>query len=289
MSKVHVVTDSAAVLDPEVVDRFNITVVPLRVQIDDDVYRDGIDLGHEELLLRMARERIHPEIVGPTVQEFQQVYSRLTRRTDQIVSIHSSGALSLVCNQARMAARYFLGRRDIAVIDSETISMGLGILAEEAARMAEEDMPMDDIVRHVRGMLRHIYVSLTTDTLDYLEHSNLISASQAILGTMLDNKPYLALEGGEIIPMEKVIGRDDALDKLADFANEFPYIEQMAILQSVAYPTEETKMLQEDVNEIKKGRDVPLLLYGPLLASHIGPDGIGLVVYEGYRGLKRRV
>ncbi len=289
MSKVHIVTDSAAVIDPKIVDRFNITVVPLRVKIDDHVYQDDIDLGPEELLLRIARERTHPEIVGPTVQDFQQVYSRLTRRTDQIISIHSSGALSLVCNQARMAARYFLGRRDITVIDSETLSLGLGILAEQAAKMAEEDVPMDDIVRHVRGMLRHIYISLTTDTLDYLEHSNLISASQAILGTMLNNKPYLALEGGEIIPMEKVIGRDDALDKLADFANEFPYIEKMAILQSVAYPTEATKMLQEDVNAIKKGEEVPLLLYGPVLASHIGPDGIGLVVYEGYREARRRV
>lgn len=289
MSKVHIVTDSAAVIDPEVVDRFQITVVPLQVEIDDEVYQDGDNLGHEELLLRMARKRTHPEVVGPTVQDFQQVYSRLTRRTDQIISIHSSGTLSLVCNQARMAARYFLGRRDIAVIDSETLSLGLGILVEKAAQMAEKEIPMDDIIRHVRGMLRHIYISLTTDTLDYLQYSNRISASQAILGTMLDNKPYLAMEGGEIIPMEKVIGRDDALDKLADFANEFPHIEQMAILQSVAYPTEDTKALQEDLNAIKKGQEVPLLLYGPVLASHIGPDGIGLVVYEGYKEGRRRI
>jgi fatty acid-binding protein DegV len=133
-------------------------------------------------------------------------------------------------------------------------------------------------------MLRHIYISLTTDTLDYLEHSGLISASQAILGTMLDNKPSLAVERGKVVPMEKVIGRDDAIGKLADFVNEFPHIEKMAILQSTPYATEETEMLRDDLEIVAKDGKLPVLLYGPLLASHVGPDAIGMLVYEGFGG-----
>jgi fatty acid-binding protein DegV len=122
---------------------------------------------------------------------------------------------------------------------------------------------------------------LITDTLDYLEHSHLISPAQAILGTMLGIKPFLALEEGKIIPMEKVRSRERALDKLAEFASEFSNIEQMAILQSTPYPTEETKMLLERLALITPDRQFPIMLYGPLLASHIGPDAMGLVVYEG--------
>ncbi len=293
MSKVHIVTDSAlrlptavseGISDAEVAERLDITIVPLTVRIDGEDFKDGIDLDREELLLRMARERVRPQIVGPTMHDFRRVYGRLTRRTDQIISLHSSGGLSLVNREAERATRGFMGRYDILVVDSETLSIGLGILAESAARLAQEPMPIGAIVRHIRGMLRHIYVSLTTDTLDYLEHSGLISATQAILGTMLDNKPALALERGRIIPMEKVIGRDDAIGKLADFANEFPHIEKMAILQSTSYATEETEMLRADVEVTAADGEFPVLLYGPLLASHVGPDALGLIVYEGFGG-----
>jgi len=293
VSKVHVVTDSALRLpsavdegipDAEVADRLDITIVPLTVEIEGEVFKDGVNLDHEELMLRMASERVRPRIVGPTERDFRRVYGRLTRRTDQILSLHSSASLSLVHHGAERARAGFMGRYDIAVVDSETFSLGLGILAEAAARLAEDSMPLSAIVRHIRGMLRHIYISLTTDTLDYLENRGLISASQAILGTMLDNKPSLAVERGKIVPMEKVIGREDAIGKLADFANEFPHIERMAILQSTPYATEETEMLRDDVEVVAEDGKLPVLLYGPLLASHIGPDAIGMLVYEGYGG-----
>ncbi len=293
MSKVHVVTDSAlrlpAAVDGGVSDRdiaaeLDITIVPLRVRIEGEMFTDGIDLAREELLLRMASERVRPEIVGPTTRDFRRVYGRVTRRTDQILSLHSSSGLSLVHGEAERATAAFMGRYDIVAMDSETLSLGLGILVEAAARLAEESLPLSAIIRQIRGMLRHIYVSLTTDTLDYLEHSGLISASQAILGTMLDNKPSLALERGKIVPMEKVIGRDDALGKLADFANEFPHIEKMAILQSTPYRTEETEMLEDDIEVVAEDGKLPVLVYGPLLACHVGPDAIGMLVYEGYGG-----
>jgi fatty acid-binding protein DegV len=82
--------------------------------------------------------------------------------------------------------------------------------------------------------------------------------------------------------MEKVIGRDDAIGKLADFANEFPHIEKMAVLQSAPYATAETEKLRGDVEVQARDGQFPVLLYGPLLASHVGPDAIGMLVYEGF-------
>ena len=281
MSRVHIITDSAATIEPAVAEHLDITVLPLTVRIDHQDHQDGTDLDHEELLLRMAHDRIWPSIVGPTAEQFRRIYSRLTRRTDKIISLHSSASLSLVCREAQKAAREFLGRCDIVVMDSETLSLGLGILVQEAARLANASVPLSEIMRQIRGIIRRIYIVLVTDTLDYLEHSQRISPAQAILGTMLATKPFLALEEGEIIPMEKVRNRERAIDKLAEFASEFSSIEQVAILQSTRYPTQETKMLQERLALIAPGHDFPILLYGPLLASHIGPDGMGLIVYEG--------
>lgn len=280
-NKVHIVTDSAALIDHTEAERLGITILPLTVRIDGKDYRDGIDLDHEELLLCMARDRIHPEVVVPTADQFQRLYSQLTRYTNQIISLHSSAALSLICREAHAAAREFLGRCDIAIMNSESLSLGLRILVQEAARLSNQGVQLNEIMRQVRGTIRRIYIVLITDTLDYLEYNELISPTQAILGTMLGIKPFLAIEEGRIIPMEKVRSRDRAIDKLAEFANEFSEIEQMAILQSTPYPTEETKMLQERLEVVAPDQGYPILLYGPLLASHIGPDGMGLVVYEG--------
>jgi DegV family protein with EDD domain len=281
VSKVHIVTDSASIIKPSTAEQLDLTVLPLIVRIGDKYYKDGQDLDHEELLLRMARDRVHPEIVGPTADDFRQAYSQLTRHSSQIISLHSSANLSFIQREARTAAAEFLGRCDILVMDSETLSLGLNTLVREAAQLANDSAPLNEITRKIRGTLRRIYIVLITDTLDYLEHNHLISPAQAILGAMLGIKPFLAIEEGEIIPMEKVRSRERAIDKLAEFANEFSDVEQLAILQSTPYPTNETKTLQERLNVTTPDSEFPILLYGPLLASKIGPDGMGLVVYEG--------
>jgi DegV family protein with EDD domain len=281
VSKVRIVTDSASIIKPADAEQLGITVLPLAVRIGDAEYQDGKDLDHEELLLRMARDRIHPKVVGPTANDFRQTYSQLTRHSNQIISLHSSASLSPVHREAQAAAQEFLGRCDILVMNSETLSLGLNILVKEAAQLADEGVSLNEITRQVRGTLRRIYIVLITDTLDYLEHNHLINPTQAILGAMLGIKPFLAIEEGRIIPMEKVRSRERAIDKLAEFANEFSDVERIAILQSTPYPTSETKMLQERLDVVMPQREFPILLYGPLLASQIGPDGMGLVVYEG--------
>ncbi len=293
--KVHIVTDSASTITPDVAEQIGITIIPLTVHVDngstnqpgslqteiEEIYQDKTEIDHEELLLRMGRHRVHPSVVGPMSNQFRRVYTRLTNQTNQIISLHSSASLSPICAEAQKAAREFLGRCDIVVIDSETISLGLSILVQEAARLAAQSVPLGEIMRQIRGIIPRIYIVFITDTLDYLEHSHLISPAQAILGAMLNIRPFLAIEEGQIIPMEKVRSRDRAIDKLIEFAGEFSNIEQIAILQNTPYPTEQTKVLRERLDPIVAGRELPILLYGPLLASHIGPDGMGLLVYEG--------
>jgi len=281
VARVHIVTDSDAQIDPDLARRLDITVVPLTVRVGEETYRDEGAGWHEELLARMATERVRPEIVGPTTADLRAVYARLTRATDQIISIHSSARLSDTVRNARAAAAEFLGRCDIIVMDSQTTSLGLAILAQEAAEMARSGHHREEILRRIRGMIPRIYVVMFTDSLDYLEHSGRISPAQCILGTMLEIKPFLAIEDGEIIPMEKVRSREKGVDKLAEFAGEFSTVEKIAILQPTSYPTDETLVLQERLQGFFPGMEFPILVYGPLLASHVGPDGLGLVTYEG--------
>lgn len=284
MSRIRIVTDSAAALDPHAVQRLGITVVPLTVRIGRETYQDGKDLSAIELLHRMTDEHVQPQVVGPTVDDFRRVYASLTRHTDQIISLHSSAGLSSVKNAADKAAEEFLGRCDIIVIDSETVSLGLGILVEEAARLARDNVPLNEVVRHVRGVIRHLYVVFITQTLDYLEHSHLVSPAQAIVGSMLNIKPFLLLEEGQLMPMEKVQTPERAFDKLAEFAGEFSRIERLAILQATPDVTQRTKTLIAHLNAVTPGHKISVFVYGPVIASKLGPDSLGLVVYDGLSG-----
>jgi len=282
VAPVRVVTDGDAYLPAAWTRDVDVTVVPLTVQVENEVYQDRDGSRNEELLDRMARERVRPMVTGPTVEEMERVYARLSRTTDSILSIHSSGPLSPIVENARQAAMSFLGRCDIMVMDSQCTSFGLGILVREAARMARAGHSLGQIVRHIRGMIPHIYVVMFTDSLDYLQRSGRISRSQCILGTMLGIRPFLSIEEGEIIPMEKVRSREKGLDKLIEFASEFLKVQEMTILQPVSYPTNETAVLQERLGAMfPKVAPFPILVYGPVLASHVGPDGVGLIVYEG--------
>ena len=97
---------------------------------------------------------------------------------------------------------------------------------------------------------------------------------------MLNIKPLLFVEDGEIIPLEKVRTHEKAVEKLFEFVAEFSELEQAAIVQRHATPTEETKMLLERLEQLFPGIEFPIIQYGPVLASHIGPSAMGVCVYE---------
>jgi DegV family protein with EDD domain len=242
--------------------------------------RDGIDITPEAFFVRLEQGGVIPRISPPSVRTFEQVYADLHTRTDEILSIHISGHLSQTLNHAERGAESLLGRCSIMVIDSMTTSLGLGILAKAAAQAAHEGADLDEVVRLVRGMIPHIYTVLYVDQMDYLERGNRIGRAQAVLGTMLNVKPLLFVEDGEIIPLEKVRTHEKAIEKLFEFVAEFSELEQAAIVQRNPSPTEETNMLLERLEQLFPDMEFPLIQYGPVLASHIGPSAMGVVVYE---------
>ena len=281
MAKVAVVTDSTAYLEPGIAEELEISVVPLEVRIDGTVFRDGIDLTPDAFFRRMEQDSPTVQVLPPSVQQFQQVYAQLHTRTDQILSIHISSELNPTLVNAQRGAEGLLGRCDIAVIDSLTTSLGLGVLAVAAAKAAREGAQLDDIVRLVRGMIPHVYVVFYTTDLQALERSRHLSSAQTMLGSLLNIKPILFMEDGRIMALEKVRTHERAVDKLVEFMAEFARVEQAAIVQRRAAPTAETRLLLDRLQSLFSEVDFPILQYGPALAVHIGLSAMGIVVYEG--------
>ncbi|MCC6798657.1 MAG: DegV family protein [Anaerolineae bacterium] len=281
MGRVRIVTDSSAqFLDPTVIDRYQIEVVPLTISLPTRSFREGIDLDSEAFLRSVAGQRTPARLEAPSAETFANLYTRLNHETDHIVSIHFSSGLGEVWNNARQGARTLLGRCEIEVIDSLTASAGLGMLVEEAGLAVAEGASFEEVVHRVRGMVSRVYSVFYVGSLDYLRHNNLISEAQAVLGSMLDIKPVLSIEEGALIPIEKVRTDSQAIDRLVEFVIEFSDIAQLVILQHTLYATEQTRLLRDRLAFEFPEREFPVALYRPSLGALIGPDAMGMMICE---------
>lgn len=277
---VHIVTDSTARFSSDEYLDLPITIVPIHIKIGEQDYLDGVNLDENRFFDLLDKADTEPSPLAPTVEEFYRLYEQLHKNAGEIISIHLPGKLGQTCQNAQRAANMLLGQCKIEVIDSSTTSLGLGILVEAAARAAVEGQDIDSIVRYVRGMVPQIYIVFFSESLNDLKHADGIGKAQAMLGTMLGIKPLFTLEDGEIIPIEKVKTREYAIEKLIEFVTEFDAINQVAIIKNSAEPTEETNYISGQLREVFPNLQVPVMSYGTVLASYIGPAALGVVVYE---------
>ena len=280
-NKVAVVTDSTAYLEEGEAEALGVHVVPLKIQIGSKTYLEGAEIESDDLFRHLGSSESSPKSLPPEVAAFETLYANLHKETDQVLSIHISSLLSETVRTAKMGADTLLGRCTIEIVDSMTTSVGLGILVRAAAQAANAGADLEEIVRIVRGMMPHIYLVFYVETMDYLERSGRIGQAQAILGTMLNIKPILFMEDGDIIPLEKVKTTEKALEKLFEFVTEFDNLEQTAIIQRSKQPNKDARNLQSRLEQSFPEMDFPLIQYGPDLATRIGPDALGVVVYEG--------
>jgi DegV family protein with EDD domain len=279
MAPVKILTDSTADLHPDVVERLGITVVPAIIQVGQKRLRDGIDITAQNFFSLSEQAPDPPTTLPPSARQFEEAYAELTRQTNEVVAIHASSKLSPIFRTAARTAVPLLGRSRIIVIDSQLIGAALGMLVTQAAEAAANGATLDEVVKLVRGLIPRIYLAFFVETLDYLERGGRVGKAQALLGGMLNIKPLLILEEGEIVPLEKVRNRQKAIEKMVEFISEFTRIERMMILHN--HTPEDVNLLIEQVNLVLPNLNISVDLYGPVLATHMGPSALGVVVYEG--------
>jgi DegV family protein with EDD domain len=278
---VKIVTDASVRFpNPEFMRRRDITISPLSVRCGSVQVSDHPDQDLAEI--RPYLESCTPDLYveSPSVEEMDEIFTQLGRETNQILSIHTSSSLTDTYQNALQASQLHRGRLDIQVIDSESFSIGLGFLVEESVRAVERGANLDSLVRMVRGLIARLYMVLFLDDLFFLEHNQLVSRSQAILGNMLGIIPFLTMEEGQMLPMEKVRSRPRAVEKLIEFVCEFSELEQLGLFQGGLELTEETLLVQERLHALYPSAPISTVCYGPTLAAYIGFNSLGAIVLE---------
>lgn len=281
MPRIHIVTDSCArFTNNHFLAQNPITIVPNKLTIGDEPYRDGIDLSTEDSLKLIGKHRVAPKITSPSIADYIETYGRLIRSHDAIISIHASREIFPSWLNAKAAAQQMMGQCEIIVIDSQTLCAAQGMLVQVAARAALSNESVEEIIRIVRGAIDRVYSIYFVETCDFLRQNGIMDPSHMILGTMLGIKPFLAIESGILTLIEKVKTRSQAIERLVEFAVEFVDIEDIAILQSKARFMDQTRILQDRLSLEFPGQHFPYSVYSTSLAGLIGTNATGIVVLE---------
>jgi len=274
LGKISLVTDSTAELPEDIIKRYNIKVVPLKVFLGQEVFLDGVEIKPDIFFQRQVAGEIS-STSQPSPAEFVDSYRPLADAGDEIISIHISGQLSGTVQSANLA-KTMLNYPDLEVVDSGVTSAGLGLMVLNIARAVEDGLPKSGIMAMIEEMKRDIEVYFMVDSLEYLQRGGRIGKAQAFLGTLLNVKPILRLEG-QIHPYEKVRGRSRALARLTSILEE-KFGQGSRIQCWVTHGNfpegmeEVTKGLVENFKctELLTGR------LGPVVGTHTGPGLVGM-------------
>jgi DegV family protein with EDD domain len=274
---VKIVTDSSADLPEELIEELGVAVVPLYVRFGEEVHRDRVTITEDEFYQRLESDPVHPTTVQPGPQDFLEVYQKVSEGADGIVSIHISSKLSGTCNSALMAKDMLGGECPIEVIDTQAVTMGLGLIVIAAAEMAKAGESLDKIVAEAKKAIPQIHLLAMFDSLKYLLLGGRIGKAKALLGSILNVKPIISLKEGEVVPAGQARNRSKGMDKLFDFAENTAGIQDLAIVYNTM--PEEAQTMAERISSIFAREKIRMAKIGPALGVHMGP-GMLIVVYR---------
>lgn len=268
---VRIVTDSACDLRGDEVDELGIEVVPLSIRFGETEYIDREELTVEQFYSKLATADTLPETAAPAPGLFDQTFRQLLDAgANAIVCINLSAALSATMQSAKTAAADIDG--DIRVVDSRSITVGLGSIVLAAAQMAADGTSADEIEAAVDDLSNRTHTYATLDTLEYLHKGGRIGGARALVGSMLSIKPIINLSSGEVQEASKQRTRKKALGWLRDKLASYDDPKNVAIMHSQASDIDDFVKMIDGVVDIRDAREE---LIGPVVGTHGGPGVIG--------------
>lgn len=282
MSRIRIVTDSSCDLPPELESRHRISVVPLTIRFGSEEFVDRRDLTPKEFWARCASARVLPETAAPSPGAFEEAFRAAasptdgTAAADGIVCVTLSAGLSATFQAAELAAKSFstqAGAVPVRVIDSRTLTMGLGNLCLSAARVAEEGRDVDEVAAAVESRIPLTRTYAALDTLENLKKGGRIGGAQAMLGSMLSIKPIIDITDGKVEQEAKQRTRSKSLRYLADKVREHPAIENLAVMHGDAPDVEEMLDL---LGSIFPRDQIVVGDLGAVIGAHGGPRTMGI-------------
>ena len=275
---IHIITDSAADLTEENKRRLY-AVVPLSVSFGEEVFADGVTLSKDKFYERLEKSKELPKTSQPSPEAFEKVFRKLQEKGDSAVVITISSGLSGTYQSACLAAQKY---PNVRVVDSQSISIGTGVLAEYACSCAEKGMELDELARHLTVKREEIGLIAMVDTLKYLRKGGRISGAAAVAGEVLNIKPVITIKDGKVAILGKARGSRKANNFLIEQIRRNGVNYSMPIL--LGFRRQSDELLQNYV------RDSSCLWQGhvdhldsvklcSVIGTHAGPGAVAVAYF----------
>lgn len=277
MGRIHIVTDSTGELTKEEIERYNIHIVPLTFQFDQETFVDGKDIGPEEFLKKMANTPKLPKSSQPAVGVFKELFDELGSNGDQVLVITMTGGMSGTVKSAEAAAT--MSESEVVVVDSRFISYALGFQVLEAARMAEEGKSMKEILERLDQVRSNTNLFVVVDTLENLIKGGRIGKGKGLIGSLLNIKPIASLEGGAYNPVAKVRSHKQVVKYIF---KQFQEHTKGKTIKGVGIAHANGLAMGEPLKKMIEESGYQNVKFGftsPIISTHTGPGAIGISYY----------
>ena len=274
MTGVHIVTDSSCDLTEIETTTNSIGVVPLSIRFGDEEFIDREELSADAFYAKMASTGLLPETAAPSPGRFEQAFRGAAAvGASAVVCINLSGELSATVQSARNAATAVAGDIDVRVIDSRSLTGGLGTMVLEAAAAARNGADVDAVVALVESMIPRTEIYGGLDTLENLKKGGRIGSAKALLGSMLSVKPIIRITDGAVEEAGKQRTRTRALEWMRDQLFAEGTVEKLSILHGQA---PDIDVFLDMISERYPREQIRLGTIGAVIGTHGGPGVIGM-------------
>ena len=281
LSKIAILTDSASDITPDMIEGLDVTVIPIRLKIGENNYKDGVNLSKKEFWHKLLTEKVVPKTAQPSPAEFRDYYEELFNKGyEKIISIHISSKMSGTQQVAKVAREMLKREKDIIIVDSKSVTFGQAYQVLEAAKMIKAGVKLEDILTRLYEIADKMKVYFAVSDLTYLEKGGRIGRASSVIGNLLKLRPVLKLEDGEVSLETKTFGERGAISYMEKIIkNEgrnsiYLYTAWGGTNQELR----NTDILKKTADTMRKIEYKGRFEIGATIGSHSGPVfGIGII------------
>ena len=279
----RIFADSACDLPKSYFDTNSVTLIPLRVQIDQTEYLDIMTIDSTQVFSEI-RQGKQPKTSQASPEQFITLFEELAKSGEEGLYISFSSELSGTHNTAVMIrdqVKEEYPELKLTIIDSKCASLGYGFLIQEAARLNAAGESLEKVVDIIRVKAKHVEHLFTVEDLDYMARGGRVSKTSAVIGGLLNIKPLLHVEDGKLIPIEKLRGRKKVMKRMIELMEERGdrLSEQTIAIchgDDEAFALEVKALIQETFNP----KQIDIHMIGSVIGAHVGPGTLGVFFFN---------
>lgn len=282
MKNVKIIADSTCDLSDELLEKYDITIIPLYIQLDDKSYLDKLEITPQELYVWSDKNGRTPKTAAPGMDVVQGILKKFNKEETDLIFFGISMSMSTTCNVIRLVAED-MGYDNLYVIDSQNLSTGIGLQVIRAAELAAAGWKARDIVDYMEDIRSKVRASFVIDTLTYLHRGGRCSAMTALVGGALKIKPRISVIDGAMDATKKYRGNISAVIKkyAADLEEDLLKADETRVFITHSGCSDEiVKQVYDYLTGLNRFQEILITQAGSVISSHCGPNTLGILFYE---------